>query len=70
MVTEHGKELPLPHGKELGLQQGDAALVNQHWTYSSAGSLGLVQQMIASYPSSCIRLPAAILTLQPGAMAS
>ncbi|KAL6764139.1 hypothetical protein V8C86DRAFT_2476642 [Haematococcus lacustris] len=47
------------------LRQEDAALVNQHWTYSSAGSLGLVQQMIASYPSSCIRLPAATLTLQP-----
>ncbi|GFH18830.1 hypothetical protein HaLaN_15695 [Haematococcus lacustris] len=41
------------------LRQEDVALVNQHWTYSSAGSLGLVQQMIASYPSSCIRLPAA-----------
>ncbi|KAL6748852.1 hypothetical protein V8C86DRAFT_3032555 [Haematococcus lacustris] len=67
-TREHGKELPLPHGKELdSLRQEDAALVNQHWTYSSAGSLGLVQQMIASYPSSCIRLPAATLTLQPGA---
>jgi GNAT superfamily N-acetyltransferase len=34
----------------------DAQRVDDTWAYRSSASMGLVQHMIASYPSSCVRL--------------